>query len=55
MQDRDEALAIAERIRENVAETHFPNENAQPNGDLTVSIGVATYSSYDLYRHRFDP
>jgi diguanylate cyclase (GGDEF)-like protein/PAS domain S-box-containing protein len=41
---QEEALAIAERIRENVAETHFPNENAQPNGDLTVSVGVATYS-----------
>jgi len=27
-----------------VAETHFPNENAQPNGDLTVSVGVATFS-----------
>jgi diguanylate cyclase (GGDEF)-like protein/PAS domain S-box-containing protein len=42
---KEEAVAIAERIREDVAETHFPNENAQPNGDLTVSVGVATYSS----------
>jgi diguanylate cyclase (GGDEF)-like protein len=28
-----------------VAETKFPNEKVQPNGDLTVSIGVATFSS----------
>jgi diguanylate cyclase (GGDEF)-like protein/PAS domain S-box-containing protein len=42
---REEALTIAERIRKNVAESYFPNESAQPNGDLTVSIGVATFSS----------
>jgi len=41
---KEEALAIAERIREHVAQTRFPNENAQPNADLTVSIGVASYS-----------
>jgi diguanylate cyclase (GGDEF)-like protein len=28
-----------------VADTRFPNENAQPNKDLTVSVGVATFSS----------
>ena len=38
------AREIAERVRRDVAETHFPNESAQPNGDLTVSIGVATFS-----------
>jgi len=27
-----------------VAETPFPNGRAQPNGRLTVSIGVATFS-----------
>jgi diguanylate cyclase (GGDEF)-like protein/PAS domain S-box-containing protein len=37
------AREIAERVRRDVAETHFPNESAQPNGDLTVSIGVATF------------
>jgi diguanylate cyclase (GGDEF)-like protein len=42
---KEEALAIAERIRQNVAESYFPNESAQPNGDLTVSIGVAAFSS----------
>ena len=42
---REEALEIAERVRVNVADTRFPNENAQPNKDLTVSVGVATFSS----------
>jgi diguanylate cyclase (GGDEF)-like protein/PAS domain S-box-containing protein len=42
---REEALEIAERVRRNVADTRFPNENAQPNKNLTVSVGVATFSS----------
>jgi diguanylate cyclase (GGDEF)-like protein/PAS domain S-box-containing protein len=43
--EREEALEIAERVRRNVADTRFPNEAAQPNKDLTVSLGVATFSS----------
>jgi diguanylate cyclase (GGDEF)-like protein/PAS domain S-box-containing protein len=43
--NKEGAIAIAERVRRNVAETNFPNEKVQPNGDLTVSIGVATFSS----------
>jgi diguanylate cyclase (GGDEF)-like protein/PAS domain S-box-containing protein len=42
---REEALEIAERVRRSVADTRFPNENAQPNHDLTLSIGVAIFSS----------
>ena len=42
---REKALEIAERVRRNVSETRFPNESAQPNKDLTVSVGVATFSS----------
>ena len=42
---KEGALAIAERVRRMAAEMPFPNENAQPNGDLTVSVGVATFSS----------
>ena len=42
---REKALEIAERVRRNVAETRFPNEKAQPNKDVTVSVGVATFSS----------
>ncbi len=42
---KEKAMEIAERVRKFVQETPFPNEREQPNGDLTVSIGVATYSS----------
>jgi diguanylate cyclase (GGDEF)-like protein len=42
---REGALEIAERIRKNVSDTRFPNESAQPNKDLTVSVGVAAFSS----------
>jgi diguanylate cyclase (GGDEF)-like protein/PAS domain S-box-containing protein len=41
---KEGAMKIAERVRRNVAETHFPNESFQPNGDLTVSIGVGAFS-----------
>jgi diguanylate cyclase (GGDEF)-like protein/PAS domain S-box-containing protein len=41
---KEGAVEIGERMRRNVAETRFPNERAQPNGDLTVSIGIATFS-----------
>lgn len=42
---RGKAMEIAERVRRIIAETPFPNEKEQPNGDVTVSIGVATFSS----------
>ena len=38
------AFDIAERVRRNVADTRFPNERAQPNKGLTVSVGMATIS-----------
>jgi diguanylate cyclase (GGDEF)-like protein/PAS domain S-box-containing protein len=41
---KKEAMEIAERVRKLVAENGFPNESAQPNGKLTVSIGAATFS-----------
>ena len=41
---KEGAREIAERVKRNVADTRFPNESAQPNGNLTVSIGVATFS-----------
>ncbi len=41
---KEEAGEIAERVRELVSEARFPNEKEQPNGDLTVSIGLATSS-----------
>jgi len=41
---KEKAMEIAERVRKNVAETRFPKEHLQPNGNFTVSIGVATFS-----------
>ncbi len=41
---REKAFEIAERVRRNVADTRMPNEGAQPNKNLTVSIGVSTFS-----------
>ena len=41
--DLDAALTSAERLRAEVAETEFPDEQDQPLGRLTVSIGVASY------------
>lgn len=32
-------------MRRSVAETRFSNEHLQPSGNLTVSVGVATFSS----------
>jgi diguanylate cyclase (GGDEF)-like protein len=40
----DEAGAIADRIRHRVATTHYPHGKSQPLGNVTISIGVATYS-----------
>lgn len=42
--EREKAREIAERIRRIIAETPFPNERQQPNQNLTVSIGLATFS-----------
>jgi diguanylate cyclase (GGDEF)-like protein len=39
-----EAGVIADRIRQRVATTHFPHGKSQPLGQVTVSIGVASYS-----------
>ena len=44
----DEALAIAERIRQRVEEAPFPHGKTQPHGAVTASIGV---SSFDKTRH----
>jgi len=37
------AASTAERIRREIEEHVFPNERTQPLGNVTVSIGVATY------------
>lgn len=41
--DRAGAIEIAESIRNRVEEDDFYGEGQQPQGKLTVSIGVATY------------
>lgn len=37
------AVVVAEKIRSLVQETEFPKGDEQPNGALTVSIGIASY------------
>lgn len=37
------AITIAERLRKRVEEEIIPYEEMQPNGDVTVSIGVASF------------
>lgn len=37
------AIIVAEKIRSIVEETKFPKEENQPNGSLTLSIGIATF------------
>jgi len=54
----EEACILTERIRKNVEETYFENEEAQPRNNLTMSFGVtllpkredffAAISKYDL-------
>jgi len=36
---------LADRVREGVEQYKFPNENIQPHGKLTVSVGTATLSN----------
>ncbi|MCE5287437.1 MAG: sensor domain-containing diguanylate cyclase [Pelosinus sp.] len=38
-----EANDIAERVRKNVAGYPFPNGNLQPNGRLTISVGISGF------------
>ncbi|HEX6730647.1 MAG TPA: diguanylate cyclase [Pyrinomonadaceae bacterium] len=40
----DEAGAIADRIRQRVANTHYPHGKSQPLGRVTISIGVSSSS-----------
>lgn len=54
--DGPEAMQIAERIRRVIEEHTFPNQEEQPNGNLTISGGVAVFpkdgtSATELTRH----
>jgi diguanylate cyclase (GGDEF)-like protein len=41
-----EAKAIAERMLQRVATTHYPHGKTQPFGSVTVSIGVSTFARH---------
>jgi len=41
--NKSAAHVVAEKIRKLVETHRFPNEETQPNGKITVSIGVATF------------
>lgn len=41
--DGEVALQVAERIRQRIEETDFPFQENQPNGNLTISGGIAVY------------
>jgi diguanylate cyclase (GGDEF)-like protein len=40
--EKDGAMILAERLRKRVEEEHFPNEEVQPRGRLTISLGLAS-------------
>jgi putative nucleotidyltransferase with HDIG domain len=39
----EEAVEIGNRLRDAIENTHFEGEENQPNGNLTISIGVSCY------------
>ena len=39
----EEAYHLAERIRQSISQYPFHNRQMQPNGEVTVSIGVSGY------------
>jgi len=41
--DKNQAVIVAEKMRSAIEEHEFPDEKAQPLGDITVSIGVSSY------------
>ena len=41
--DKQEGLSIAEKIRQTVESTYIISQENQPTGNLTVSVGLATY------------
>jgi len=54
--DGPEAMEIAERIRRVIEDHSFPHQEQQPNGNLTISGGVAVFpkdstGATELTRH----
>ncbi|MFB3896993.1 MAG: diguanylate cyclase, partial [bacterium] len=44
--DLNGAVIVADKIRRAVEEHHFFNEEKQPDGDVTISVGAATLTEY---------
>lgn len=42
---REEAMAVAEKLRRSVSSIEFPHAEAQPGGRVTISIGLAHFPS----------
>jgi len=40
---KENAVKICEKLRQMVKDFKFPNEESQPNGDLTISFGVSSF------------
>lgn len=40
---KENAVSLCETIRKRIQEFRFTNEESQPNGDLTISMGIASY------------
>jgi len=40
---RDSAMKVAEQLRSRVADHHFDNDDKQPLGKLTISLGLASF------------
>ncbi|MCX7834849.1 MAG: GGDEF domain-containing protein [bacterium] len=40
---KEQAILVAEALRKRVEQHPFPYEEFQPNGDLTISLGVSTF------------
>lgn len=56
---QSEAILIAENIRKKIEQTYFEGEENQPNGKITVSIGISVYpdkakSDVELIKHADD-
>jgi len=41
--NKKDAVKVCEKLREKIEKYNFPHEKNQPNGNLTVSFGVATF------------
>ena len=50
--NKQDAVMVAQRIRQMVQDFVFPFEDRQPNGDLTISVGVASAPDDSIEKQR---